>query len=902
MGDMQFMQTQKIAAIGAVSLAAIVGVGAWAIMPQVTPRAEEEEIQSVQKVVGAMTMDNTLEADVYQITMSTGSLIDEGVVEAQENNVQSPTEGVTDVENRDWTVYDDEYGLNMMTSAQQAYYRRLEAASLDYLTDSTLDAYYVNTYKMYVANGVVYSDLGLSRQDAINVTEWFLYNNPQYYFYQIHFLSTEKSIYIGVYDDMADGDDRASITNQMFSTIDAWVASINDDEVTDYQTILSAHDLVCNEISYVSGTYDQSLYSAVIQRQTVCAGYAEAMNILLNASGIHSTVAVSDCHAWNIVQFADGQYYGIDTTWDDALNGHQLFGCNLQALQKYDSSSKEHTVISAWADWIPSYSANIYAASTYDLTGQEEKPVTTTTTVTTTVPTTTTKQTTTTKVTTKLSVPTDFKVSFSGTSATVTWNSVANATSYEVNVTGTTKTVTKTGIKLTGISAGRNMSLKVRAVCEQSGIKYYSDWAEYSFSMPAETTTVTTTVPTTTTKQTTTKATTAKQTTTTKSTTVTTTTKATTTKKTTTTTVKPTTTVTTTVAKSLAAPTVSLTDKTDSSIRVQWNAVSDATKYEISVSSDANFNKILVSKQITAKSVKLTGLSTTSTYYVRVRALNDTVYSDYSTVVVKLGSSVQTIEPPASYEVKQVKKNKIEITWSEVSNAKKYEIEVYKDKAHTKKLVSRTLSKNGITLLGVSEDQVLYVQIRSVMGTGSKAVYSDWLCFETGMQENSSSVKAGVPSNLTVVCGTNSVSARWSEVSNAESYDIEISKSEDFTDICYSGSVDAAFADIMLTDADEGQPVYIRVRGVSSDDKSDWVTASSKMSVSPLGNITGIDALPLSESSAMVNWSKVNRATGYIVETYSDEEHTNLIKTEETSKTSIEVTDLQANTPVYVKV
>lgn len=59
-----------------------------------------------------------------------------------------------------------------------------------------------------------------------------------------------------------------------------------------------------------------SVYSAFVEKKTVCSGYAKAVQYLLNMLGIECYYATSDIHAWNIARI-DGDYYHIDATWGD---------------------------------------------------------------------------------------------------------------------------------------------------------------------------------------------------------------------------------------------------------------------------------------------------------------------------------------------------------------------------------------------------------------------------------------------------------------------------------------------------------------------------------------------------------------------------------------------------------
>lgn len=76
--------------------------------------------------------------------------------------------------------------------------------------------------------------------------------------------------------------------------------------------------------------YNQSMASVFLQGQSVCAGYAKAMQYLLHEIGIPCTyisgTAVpftsedgnAESHAWNIAE-VNGQYYYIDATWGDPV-------------------------------------------------------------------------------------------------------------------------------------------------------------------------------------------------------------------------------------------------------------------------------------------------------------------------------------------------------------------------------------------------------------------------------------------------------------------------------------------------------------------------------------------------------------------------------------------------------
>ena len=63
----------------------------------------------------------------------------------------------------------------------------------------------------------------------------------------------------------------------------------------------------------------RSIYGVFVQKKAVCAGYAKALQYLLNLLGIECTYVTSERHAWNLVKL-EGDYYHLDVTWGDGSN------------------------------------------------------------------------------------------------------------------------------------------------------------------------------------------------------------------------------------------------------------------------------------------------------------------------------------------------------------------------------------------------------------------------------------------------------------------------------------------------------------------------------------------------------------------------------------------------------
>ena len=95
--------------------------------------------------------------------------------------------------------------------------------------------------------------------------------------------------------------------------------------MNEYQAERYVHDLLAQETTYVAGSpHNQDIYSTLVNRQTVCAGYAKAFQYLMQRLGIPCCYCIGNTpsgggqtlHAWNLVRLG-GSWYNTDVTWDD---------------------------------------------------------------------------------------------------------------------------------------------------------------------------------------------------------------------------------------------------------------------------------------------------------------------------------------------------------------------------------------------------------------------------------------------------------------------------------------------------------------------------------------------------------------------------------------------------------
>lgn len=120
------------------------------------------------------------------------------------------------------------------------------------------------------------------------------------------------------------------------SKADEIIGSIIRPGMSDYEKVLAVHDYIIKNSVYDSVNADNDTvpaeeheaYGVLVAGTGVCDSYAKAVKLLLDKAGVGCILVEgskseapgqgfgSADHAWNIVML-NGEYYHVDTTWDD---------------------------------------------------------------------------------------------------------------------------------------------------------------------------------------------------------------------------------------------------------------------------------------------------------------------------------------------------------------------------------------------------------------------------------------------------------------------------------------------------------------------------------------------------------------------------------------------------------
>lgn len=97
-----------------------------------------------------------------------------------------------------------------------------------------------------------------------------------------------------------------------------------DENVSEYEKLKYLYDYIVYTTYYELDAPDsQNMYSALVNKTSVCAGYSKALQYLLGQLGMECIYVMGNVnqnqpHAWNIVK-CEGEYYQVDVTWGDPV-------------------------------------------------------------------------------------------------------------------------------------------------------------------------------------------------------------------------------------------------------------------------------------------------------------------------------------------------------------------------------------------------------------------------------------------------------------------------------------------------------------------------------------------------------------------------------------------------------
>ena len=316
--------------------------------------------------------------------------------------------------------------------------------------------------------------------------------------------------------------------------------------------------------------------------------------------------------------------------------------------------------------------------------------------------------------------------------------------------------------------------------------------------------------------------------------------------------------------------------------QLTWRAVYGATSYRIYRSTSRGSGYSLLGTT-TATSYTNTGAKAGTTYYYRVKAVNDAGLSPYSNVV---SGQVKSVTPKPSAPVVKIGNSstsgKPMLTWNAVSGATSYK-------------VYRATSQNGTySLLGT-------VTATSYTNTGAKAGTTYWYkvkAVNSAGESAYSNIVSGRATVTTLTMGHSSTSGKpqltWKAVSGAASYKVyrATSKNGAYTVINTTKALTYTNVGAAL-----GTTYYYKVEALNAAGKSMGFSAIVEGKVAPVLAV-GYSSV---SGKPQLTWKAVPGATEYQVYR-STQQNSGYTKINTTTSTSYVNTGAKAGTTYYYRI
>ena len=303
---------------------------------------------------------------------------------------------------------------------------------------------------------------------------------------------------------------------------------------------------------------------------------------------------------------------------------------------------------------------------------------------------------------------------------------------------------------------------------------------------------------------------------------------------------------------------------------LDWSKVKDADEYIVYISiNGGNYSEI---GRVTGREATINDLRENTTYKVKIAAYNkhDDVYGKESNVITfKTDKSFEEeieLDKVRNLSV-DIDGNRAYLDWSKVKDADKYEIYLSKNgKAYS---LAGTVTKNSATISDLDYNTSYKVKVRAYNEKYDEyGTYSDIKSFKT---EEDDTIEVGKVKNIDIDVNGNRVDLDWSKVTNADEYEVYLSKNSGSYDLI--GTVKNNNATISNLSYNTSYKIKIRAYNKKYDeygaysDIESFKTEKNNSSINneEVGKVKNVNA-SVTGSTVYLSWKSVPGAVKYEIQ------------------------------------
>ena len=300
--------------------------------------------------------------------------------------------------------------------------------------------------------------------------------------------------------------------------------------------------------------------------------------------------------------------------------------------------------------------------------------------------------------------------------------------------------------------------------------------------------------------------------------------------------------------------------QTKSSAVLGWDKVSGADGYAVELYTGGKWNEVFRTSDSSVTSCTVGSLKADSIYTLRIRAFKDTddgtVYSDYARLAVKT-----KLANVAGLKAQGVTATAVKLDWARNAGATGYIIEQYKGGKWTQIAVTKNNYTLTFTVKGLAECTPYSFRVKAYKNDGGKTNYSDYVTVKA-------STLLGTVKNAKVTSTTGTwITLGWDRNTGATGYVLEQYKGGRWTEIAVTKNNTTLKFTVKGLRNDTTYSFRIKAYKTVGDTTT-YGSYVRIVGTTDIPNVAKFTGSAVSASAVKLDWSKNDKATGYVIEQY----------------------------------
>ena len=300
--------------------------------------------------------------------------------------------------------------------------------------------------------------------------------------------------------------------------------------------------------------------------------------------------------------------------------------------------------------------------------------------------------------------------------------------------------------------------------------------------------------------------------------------------------------------------------QTKSSAVLGWDKVSGADGYAVELYTGGKWNEVFRTSDSSVTSCTVGSLKADSIYSLRIRAFKDTddgtVYSDYTRLAVKT-----KLANVAGLKAQGVTATAVKLDWARNAGATGYIIEQYKGGKWTQIAVTKNNYTLTFTVKGLAECTPYSFRVKAYKNDGGKTNYSDYVTVKA-------STLLGTVKNAKVTSTTGTwITLGWDRNTGATGYVLEQYKGGRWTEIAVTKNNTTLKFTVKGLRNDTTYSFRIKAYKTVGDTTT-YGSYVRVVGTTDIPNVAKFTGSAVSASAVKLDWSKNDKATGYVIEQY----------------------------------